>query len=395
MLMDNNLKQNFEKSSQIGVNVPLNASAGGLGNIWKNMGHFSGGKSEKTPKKQKTQKDYEFLKERFLNLRKSQEILRSVLPPKSGILGCMKYVISDMVDIEKADGEAVIHNVVTCKSKHVCPVEAPTIAKVESKYIRQAIEACRRGGKDVYMLTLTSSHHAGQSLKHCLDMFHKATASLWADGSTKRFKKTYFEGKITVIEVTWGSNGWHVHEHILMFGERGLAAKGVGSFFSSQWIKALCKVGLSGVPEIACTFQSASQVKNYLTKMANEMSMFCSKKGRAGGHYTPFQILSMCEDVSDSWADLWREYALAMKGVRQLVWSDHLKEKYGIEDKSDEEIADEAYNEIKANVRLMIRVFARDYVSKLSSPDALAYIKNSSVEECFAYLDSLGIIYGT
>ncbi|MFH4351647.1 rolling circle replication protein, Rep63 protein, partial [Acinetobacter baumannii] len=42
---------------------------------------------------------------------------------------------------------------------------------------------------------------------------------------------------------------------------------------------------------------------------------------------------------------LWQEFAISMKGARQLVWSRGLKKLVGIGEKSDEEIANETDEE--------------------------------------------------
>ncbi|MBU0375503.1 rolling circle replication protein, Rep63 protein, partial [Acinetobacter baumannii] len=61
--------------------------------------------------------------------------------------------------------------------------------------------------------------------------------------------------------------------------------------------------------------------------------------------YTPFDLLQL--STSDeivhgrSSGKLFQEFALAMKGARQLVWARGLKALLEIEDKSDEELAEE------------------------------------------------------
>ena len=379
--MCNNLSLNSDNANFLG-----NVSGGSLGN-----------NNVKSRAKLKTPDDAQKIKKRFALLWKSKAILKGVA--SKNILGCMSNTLDDWVEVDKSDGHANFHNIVTCKSKHVCPVESPSIAAVEAKYIQEAIKKCRVEGNDVYMLTLTFRHNNMMSLKYCMDKFHEALQLFWKSGSVRRFYNDYFFGRITSLEVTWNEKtGWHVHEHILLFGERGLMGSdfGIGSFFAYRWCYALERVGLSGVEAVASQFQSASAVKDYLVKMSLELTMQHFKEGRAGGHYTPFQILDMSENPNDKWADLWREFYLATKGKRVVVWSDGLKARYGIKDKSDDEIADEANEDLEALVESVnFFVEARDWRYKVCSDSYnLAYLKSSSIADAAAMLDALGCLWG-
>ena len=72
------------------------------------------------------------------------------------------------------------------------------------------------------------------------------------------------------------------------------------------------------------------------------MTKSMAKRSRVGGR-TPFDI---AEDFSDGKdveknAALWREYAEAMHGQRQLYWSAGLKKLLIVEEKTDDEIVAE------------------------------------------------------
>ncbi|MCZ3066974.1 rolling circle replication protein, Rep63 protein, partial [Acinetobacter baumannii] len=68
------------------------------------------------------------------------------------------------------------------------------------------------------------------------------------------------------------------------------------------------------------------------------------KKGRNGG-FTPFDLLQLSIDdeivYGRSTSRLYQEFAISFKGARQLVWSRGLKAYLGIDEKSDEELAEE------------------------------------------------------
>jgi len=338
------------------------------------------------------------LRHKFALLWKSKRILSGILGISKNIMGCMCNTLGGYVELEKSDGHANFGGVVTCKSKHVCPVESPSIARVEARYIQEAIYKCRKSGKDVYMLTLTFRHHNKMSLRYCMDAFHSALQRFWRSGSVRRFYSTYFEGRITALEETWSpSSGWHVHEHILLFGERGLCGNplvGVDAFFSRHWLAALSAAGLDGVEGVASEFQSASAVKNYLTKMSMELTMQNYKQGRRGG-LNPFGILEASNE-NDIYAELWREYYLATKGKRVIVWSDGLKKKYDIEQATDEQIADEANRDLVDEVKsVLLYVDGRDWKNKVCAcSDYPSILKTCTIAEAIMLLDALGVCYG-
>ncbi|GAE10038.1 hypothetical protein [Paenibacillus sp. JCM 10914] len=61
---------------------------------------------------------------------------------------------------------------------------------------------------------------------------------------------------------------------------------------------------------------------------------------------TPFDFLrAIVEDGDLQYESKFKEYALATKGKQQLVWSPGLKDRYLIDDKSDEEVATEKVEE--------------------------------------------------
>ena len=393
--MSNKIVQNLQKSSPLGVNALNRASSVSAGVL----GKYYVKSQAKTPEQNNTERRAK-LKHKFDLLAKSKRILRPVIPGgKGNILSCMTGVMQDFVELEKSDGHANFRGVITCKSKHVCPVESPSIAAVEARYIQDAISKCRKAGGDVYMLTLTFRHNNLMSLQYCLDMFHKSLIRFWGCGSVKRFFKSFFHGRITSLEIMWGEkSGWHVHEHILLFGERGLCGSSFGaidSFFSARWLHALSMVGLSGVDGVASNFQSASAVKDYLTKMSLELTMNNYKQGRAGG-LNPWGILEL-SDEHDLYADLWREYYLATKGKRVIVWSDGLKARYGIKDKSDDEIAEEAARDVIDELRSVVFFVDSSDWRRVIAPDSynLAYLKTCSILDAAAMLDALGVVWGT
>ena len=63
------------------------------------------------------------------------------------------------------------------------------------------------------------------------------------------------------------------------------------------------------------------------------------KTGKSGG-LTPWDLLKLSLTCPAS-GKLFQEFAITFKGARQLVWSRGLKALYGIEDQTDQELAEE------------------------------------------------------
>jgi hypothetical protein len=109
------------------------------------------------------------------------------------------------------------------------------------------------------------------------------------------------------------------------------------------WAKVCEAVGL-GVPSIAhgLKLDDGTKASQYVTKWGLEHELVYGhiKKGKTGGE-TPFDLLrSLLADKGDKQAAaLFREYAEAFKGKRQLFWSHGLKARLAIEEASDEEVA--------------------------------------------------------
>jgi len=389
--MCNNLNQFSLKS-----NSCVDVSSGGLGNYIVKL--RAKPKTQCKPKTIITPDIVERLHHKFELLRKSQKILRC--SGSKNVLQCMRGTVSDFVEVEKSDGHANFYNIVTCKSKWVCPVESPSIAAVEARYIQEAIYKCRKEDNDVYMFTVTYRHHKRMSLQYSMQKMHDALEVFWRNGSVRRFHDNFFFSRITSQELTWSEqNGWHPHEHILLFGERGLQvyADSIGRFLDEHWLHSLEKVGLTGEAGIASNFQSGSAIKDYLTKMPLELTLSNCKKGRAGG-LNPFGILEFADpdDSGNIYNSLWDEYYSGTKGKKVLFWGRGLKARYGIEEKTDEEIADEANEDLAALVEgVLMFVDSKDWRQKVcADPYNLAYLKTCSVEDAAAMLDSLGCFWG-
>ena len=109
-----------------------------------------------------------------------------------------------------------------------------------------------------------------------------------------------------------------------------------------RWAAACVRAGL-GEPSRAhgLKLDDGSKAAKYVSKwgLEDEMTKGHTKKALHGE--TPFDFLrSYLADPNDKQAGaLFREFAEAFKGKRQLVWSRGLKKRYAIGELSDEELS--------------------------------------------------------
>jgi len=262
----------------------------------------------------------------------------------------------------------------TCGSVHICPHCAPYIASVREKEIEHCVKHWHASDKLVVFLTLTHPHTEDMSLDFQLGGMlgrgeKKRGGAISRFTRSKAWARMNKAGYIRRIEATRGKyNGWHPHTHWLIAINR----EADGSFFfdGAELAMAWCRACLnSDLPapswERGFCFDyvdhDAKALGKYVAKMgtwtlASEMSKSHLKKGKSSSR-SPWQLLADSETCSKS-ADLFIEYADAIKGVRSLIWSRGLKDEIGLVEFTDNEISEE-----RATVEELIYTFSNENVS--------------------------------
>ena len=276
------------------------------------------------------------------------------LLPKHRVCNCLKKRIDKNknrsvkynVDRKKSHWS----NVQRCASLWVCPVCAKPITEGRRSELTIGLDRWKNeffGG--AILLTLTFSHSIDMPLAVTQLGLRKAYQYFVEHRQVKKiFEALKVKHKIKGQEVTWGENGWHPHNHILLLTEH----KNVGfAVYRDQlakiWIDCCVKAGLrSPSMKHGLDLQDGSYAEQYVSKwgLPEEMSKGHIKQGRNGG-YTPFDLLELSiEDKPIHGklpSKLFQEFAVAMKGQRQLVWGRGLKKLLRIDEKTDEEHAQE------------------------------------------------------
>lgn len=257
----------------------------------------------------------------------------------------------------KASGKASFSGLRTCGSVWFCPVCAPRIAERRKEELDKLLWAARAEGLSVVLLTLTARHDRQTDLAFFRDAMRGALKRL---RERREWRALPLEGTVTAMEVTYGNNGWHPHLHLLLFlkCERGGAVEFVETL-RGAWLACLKGFGLSG-NQAAFDAQDGSAAGAYVQKFgaAEEVTLGTEKRGRAGSR-TPWQLLDDARDGDTQAKRLWREYAKVFHGKPQLIWSNGLKLRFGIDDVDDEAAAAEAEN--AAEVLRVWRVDSDDW----------------------------------
>jgi hypothetical protein len=168
---------------------------------------------------------------------------------------------------------------------------------------------------------------------------------------TRNSKAIEYVGMVRAFEVTHGEvNGWHPHFHELWFVKGKLTSRQVAAWqrtLFSEWRAQCVRAGL-GEPnrKAGVTIIEAESAAEYVAKFGNaprwgvgsELTKRHVKKGKAGSR-TPWDLLRLVAEGDSRMSGLFCEYVEAFFGARQVVWSPGLKQVFGIEEVTDEELA--------------------------------------------------------
>lgn len=246
------------------------------------------------------------------------------------------------------------HGLQTCALSWLCSVCAPKIAERRAGEIEGAMAVCKAQCGQILMPTFTAPHTRMDRLADTLDAIKNARRLM---GMTRAYKQLTASldlgGRITATEITHGeANGWHPHFHELWFFDRaGVDVAALELDLYRMWRDACLKCGL-GEPSRrhGVVVQDGSKAAHYVSKMGNkewslsdEIAKASAKTGRQGSR-SSWELLDCFLDSEASMAhqkrsgSLFREYAEATKGRRQLSWSPGLKKRYAVVELTDEEL---------------------------------------------------------
>ncbi len=272
------------------------------------------------------------------------------------VVKCHSVRVKPTVDLKKNPDHdrAFYSGLAVCGSVWDCPVCSARILEKRREEIALAVNWAYENGFKVVMVTLTTPHYAFQTCGDLLARFSKALTYLKTGKAWDKYKKACaWQGSIRGLETLYGANGWHNHTHELWIVSKNLDSKDLKTKVLSRWFKACDKLGL--IPEgkkKAFMSHSVDVIDNasasdYLAKhddkknlswgVDKELTQPLSKASKELLH--PFQLAYLSSQGFSKFGDLFAEYSKAFKGKSSVFWSRGLKQKIGLLEKDDEELA--------------------------------------------------------
>lgn len=265
---------------------------------------------------------------------------------------CLRLRISKekpvSVKYNESRKKAHYDNVQRCGSVWTCPVCASKITEARKHEVKKAMDIHSSNGGGCYMLTLTIPHYINDNLQALLCGMSKAMKSFF--NGTRKSKAIWADigkiGHIRALEVTYGANGWHPHFHCMIFTREPLKNGHNITGLAYLWQNA-CRLAKLPTPSLLHGFDWRSgNYSEYISKwgLESEITKGHIKHGRHSS-VTAWDMLrtSIFENHPDSekMGKLFQEFAISFKNQRQLVWSRGLKNMFGINEQTDEQLAEQ------------------------------------------------------
>lgn len=290
-----------------------------------------------------------------------------------------------------------------CGSVWLCPVCASTISEYRRRELSRLIAAAPEQGAQVYLQTLTYRHTRYDALSLAVSGFRDALRAFSAGrNGVEALRCSYgYLGHVTALEVTYSErNGWHVHAHQLVFLPSDADSVGYSNAARSRWLSSLRRLGLDGNDHAYQLDVTNGAVADYVSKWGHEpasqawgveteMTKSHMKVGRISASVTPFQLLALSETVGDA-AAKFVEYARAFKGRHQLQYSRGLRALFGVQDVSDDAIAQGLDTEMWLLASISLDGW-RVVVSNDAIPQLVNVAKSGDLSQLVAFLGELGV----
>lgn len=265
------------------------------------------------------------------------------------------------VHLSNEHNKAFMSGLAVCGSVWSCPVCAAKIQERRRIEIAQAFDWAYTNNKKVIMVTFTIPHYANQRLVELITKMRAAFSGLRAGNPWVRItQRVGYIGLIRSLEVTLGENGWHPHTHEAWIVDKETDTEALRDRVAARWLTMCKRAGIvAKSAEASFLARSVNIMDNcstsdYLAKQDDsrnwgidrELASASSKKSRSPKGFHPFGLLAEHAEGGEGRKDAgarFIEYATTMrdKRCRQIFWSADLKKLVGLEDKQDEELAEE------------------------------------------------------
>lgn len=295
---------------------------------------------------------------------------------------------------DKEHGKAFYSGVRTCARLWTCAHCAAKISERRRVELVAALEAAKRLGLHVKLLTLTIPHGIGDDVKVIVQKLMGAWKRTTQGKRGQELRELLgLKGTIRAFEVTYGANGFHPHLHVLLFLDKSWSNASVHAAFSPLWQNA-CRLAGLPIPSDAhgCRVDDGSKAAAYASKwgLESEMTKGHVKRGKKGG-MTPFDFLrAVLADDPDAakYRGLFRAYAGAFHGQRQLYWSNGLRALLELgKEATDEEVMAEQTEQAVMLADLSVDLWRAIVYARAQA--AVLDVAEDKAEELPALLDAL------
>ncbi|MEO1151375.1 MAG: protein rep [Pseudomonadota bacterium] len=266
-------------------------------------------------------------------------------------------------------GKAEFRGLTTCGSIWSCPVCA---GKIAAKRAGEVASLVRAHEKAVYaahesreactfMATLTLKHHVRMGAKNTRDTVAVAWRNMQAGAPWVRLKGRYgIIGMVRALEVTHGGNGWHPHLHVLIMTDQPLTdgeREAMADEIYARWETKVEKLGHSCTRDgfDLRTCRGRTGAAEYVAKWGAgaEIAKGASKEAKSGSR-SPWQFLRAYQRGNRKAGALFAEYAKAFKGARHLTYTSQIRERYGLRETADADLAAQSEIEVGETPELCI-----------------------------------------
>lgn len=273
---------------------------------------------------------------------------------------CLAYG-KDRVEIQKHEvkARARFRGLMKCDSVWVCPVCSSVITERRKDELHLAVDAAKHLGLEMFMVTYTLRHAAGDDLRQTLETLLNAYRYARAGAPGMRIRKRYgIRGSIKALEVTHGESGWHPHLHEILFLNGDTVHKftriDLENTLRDRWQDQVERFGGDVIREIGVRVDRGdSYVAEYVAKFGHEpketrwsieaeVAKSPVKTARSKDGRTPFALLEDSMNGDEPAGRLFIDYAHAFKGRAQLIWSPGLAALLGVDVLKDPEANEES-----------------------------------------------------
>lgn len=261
--------------------------------------------------------------------------------------------VTDGVAIVSTAGQdsARFKGLQSCGSVWHCPVCSSRVSEFRASELRYMLDMWQQSGKGVIFVTNTIRHKFDDDLRLLLDALFGVVWDRYVHHRAYRTlrRELGYLGRVRSIEVTYGKNGWHPHIHEIWLIEKQPSAaelKQIERKLFKVWNTTLINAGMAPVSrDHGLTVQHGTNAADYVAKFGrmpkwdlnSEMTKSHLKRGKNSS--TPFDLLKKSLHGDKLAGSLFREYAIAFSGRRQLYFSTGLKDYFMLHEMKDEEIA--------------------------------------------------------